>query len=671
MTCAILEIVYGDAGDRKIALVGSDTVFLRGWNPGTPAWTRNATFYSGALADGRRLASRKFDNTFETMNIDIKAHSPDAAAAVFRDVENALEQLANYWVSPGEDSPVYLKVQTTRETNPRYAVLVSYQLGNLNNPFATPFLQPGGAALIQFELVLERLNWQEHPPGTVTVVERAGYQTYDGRTLGNVDENGTVTPSSTQLGDTGMVFVAGRHVRNNLTDVYYYDDSLATYSANLLDAALPHDLIPSTAAINDYLLFGIDDSIAGAGPFFNLIFNISSGILTLSITWEYWDGTAWSALSPFNDGTAGFTEELEQRVWFPQPDDWATRSENGITGWWVRARISAFTSVTDPPLQQTRHIYTVQWGFAEVEADQVTGDIPALARHIFWHHGSTILQTSQLVMGLRSYSRGANFQAFINASDDQEPTSITVTGQGGALLADEPRSPSGRMVQSTTTPAAFTEAARFAFAFDIAPDFYGTFRLFARARCDDIAEAKLRAKVLDATMASTLWQSDVVRFADTDINVLDMGVFTVPSHGLLNSEGIGFGIEIEFGDDGGGATIDLHDIVLIPIDEWAAELNGPSGLIVGNFTNYTYLDGAINPKVPSRSYLFDFSGTQIEYLLQETISGPPILQPNARQRLWVLPIKTGGNGYSSFETSLLQRVAIDRLARYLTLRGSS
>lgn len=108
--------------------------------------------------------------------------------------------------------------------------------------------------------------------------------------------------------------------------------------------------IPAAPATNDAIYFGadfqfqqieIDMGIAGAG--------------TWTILWEYWDGTAWSSLGNVTDPTTGWTAGTATYVvdW-DKPTDWDTYwagdtslSQRGR--YWVRARVSAFTSITTQP----------------------------------------------------------------------------------------------------------------------------------------------------------------------------------------------------------------------------------------------------------------------------------------------------------------------------------
>jgi len=105
-------------------------------------------------------------------------------------------------------------------------------------------------------------------------------------------------------------------------------------------------LLPAVPAQEDAYYFGgyekfdrleIDATTQGSGSW--------------TIVWEYYDGSAWQALSNVTDGTSGFTAAVgTQFVTFDVPTDWAQTAVDSITAWWIRARVSAYTSVTTQPL---------------------------------------------------------------------------------------------------------------------------------------------------------------------------------------------------------------------------------------------------------------------------------------------------------------------------------
>lgn len=104
-------------------------------------------------------------------------------------------------------------------------------------------------------------------------------------------------------------------------------------------------LLPAVPAPNDAYYFG-----------FNILWNyliLNIGIAgagVWTITWEYWNG-AWVALGGVTDGTTHFRAAAGlHNVTFTRPGDWALTNVNAAGNmYWIRGRVSAYTSVVTQP----------------------------------------------------------------------------------------------------------------------------------------------------------------------------------------------------------------------------------------------------------------------------------------------------------------------------------
>ena len=118
------------------------------------------------------------------------------------------------------------------------------------------------------------------------------------------------------------------------------DESTETQDANANDMTL----LPAVPAVNDAYYFG------AYVPFNTISINTGTGgVHTLTITWEYYNGS-WTALSDVSDGTQEFTIEGAQDVTFTMPTDWAETGVQGYHCYWIRARVSAYTAIVTQPL---------------------------------------------------------------------------------------------------------------------------------------------------------------------------------------------------------------------------------------------------------------------------------------------------------------------------------
>lgn len=105
-------------------------------------------------------------------------------------------------------------------------------------------------------------------------------------------------------------------------------------------------LLPAVPAVNDAYYFG------HANQFDLVKLNLGTqGVGVWTITWDYWNGVAWAALPDTNDDTNGFTAIAGWHdVSFTRPGDWATTTVLGMNLYWIRARVSAYTSITTQPM---------------------------------------------------------------------------------------------------------------------------------------------------------------------------------------------------------------------------------------------------------------------------------------------------------------------------------
>jgi len=121
----------------------------------------------------------------------------------------------------------------------------------------------------------------------------------------------------------------------------------------------PNDmtLLPLLPVANDAYYFAADAPYTAV----RLVLG-TSGEGNWTITWEYWDGAAWSSLTGVSDGTSGFTAAVgTHNVTFTKPADWKITTIAGIANkYWIRARVSVFVGLVTQPFG-TRAYTTNSW----------------------------------------------------------------------------------------------------------------------------------------------------------------------------------------------------------------------------------------------------------------------------------------------------------------------
>ncbi len=144
----------------------------------------------------------------------------------------------------------------------------------------------------------------------------------------------------------------------------YVDETTDFNSATSADV-LP---FPASEAVGDYFAVGL------ATKFGKLKLDNAGGTAGVggTVAWEYWNGSAWTALSGVTDGTTGFTAAAAdgQVVSWTMPADWATTSINGSAQlYYVRARVTQ--------VYTTNPVYDQGFVGGMVAALAITGGAPS------------------------------------------------------------------------------------------------------------------------------------------------------------------------------------------------------------------------------------------------------------------------------------------------------
>lgn len=151
----------------------------------------------------------------------------------------------------------------------------------------------------------------------------------------------------------------GRHILGgefygSITKVWQVDASPETFVDETTDANSTANadwtVFPASEAVGDYVAFGHNE------PFSKLVFDYANGTAGVggAVTWEYWNGSSWTALSGVTDNTNGFTAAAADNlsVTWTKPTDWKRRLiGSGVSIYYVRARITTVYT-TNPVLDQ-------------------------------------------------------------------------------------------------------------------------------------------------------------------------------------------------------------------------------------------------------------------------------------------------------------------------------
>lgn len=480
--------------------------------------------------------------------------------------------------------------------------------------------------------------------------------------------------------NSGEVYVANKNNRAQLTDVYYYDASGPAWSGNLIGAATPFDFLPATPANGDIVYFGINTTVSDSGPFCSLVFDITTGAVDVTtINWEYYNG-AWTAFTTdMQDNTNEFANTGVHSVHWQQFGDWTTVAVNGITGYWVRARVAGVGGAPAAPQQGNRDIYTIAWSYIDIDHEQIKGDLPALARIILTNQSDEVdgdcdLRANRFVIGSRTLDRGDDFNAYLNFSDEQNPSGVTVAVAGESAFATDLTTPSGRRVTFTSDAEETKVQITVTLDSTIAPDYLGEYRAFIRYKYNtgNANETAFRLKTTpgpgNLTGASDwFWPQD-----NLDWQTADLGIVRIPYRTPTDSYGT-ITFEVECYTEDAAKVVYFYDMVLIPVDEWCSDSVDKSGQAartgaIGN-GDLLDIDSVTYPKDPAQSVMRVSSTGRIQGYYQHR-AGPTFLQANSDQRLWFFNMAyETGTEVSSF-ISNCYTVQTYAVQRYLSMRGA-
>jgi len=490
--------------------------------------------------------------------------------------------------------------------------------------------------------------------------------------------------------DTGSVMVANHHKQSNLTEIL--NDDGGAFTAIYPASSFPLTLYPGTSAANDNVYFGTDTSIDDTGPFSSLIFDLSVGAsaaTSYTITWEYWNGS-WSTLTT-QDGTSQLSQVgLNAVVWEP-PADWATTAINGVTGYWVRARLSALTGAFTNPVQQTRDIYSATTPYVEMDASQTLGNIDSIAllqaaNRSEGSGGTPALVTNRLLIGVKPYDDFETFRAFLNFADEQNPSGVTVDetvdGDSATSFVANMATATGRAIfhdAGAATQDDMADRVTITLSTTIASAYYGTYRVFVRGKQTggSAGEVTLRIKVISGSGGISYLTDTQATRSTTDHELIEFDeVINIPVSSQFASDELGdeTSITLQIATAESDADFYAYDLFLLPTDHFyvdASDAANTAASSVGNGERIT-IDSISVPRVAVRGKAEITATGLIKATYEVESNGPFQVLNEERQRLWILTAQTQSAGTNIWHSKpeALHSMRLWVTDRWLTGRGT-
>jgi len=486
------------------------------------------------------------------------------------------------------------------------------------------------------------------------------------------------------------VYVANHRLESNWTHIFVYDSSANTYTAvtptnvaDNLENSSDQLMFPSPVGTNDAFYIGISTAAGDAGAFNNLYLRLTEKNYTLTFDVEYWNGSAWAAMSTsyLRDNTL----QLHRSGLLAWHDlAMASTTINSVSAYWIRFKVTAVGTLSTL-LPRFDNIYIVQNPYVEI--DNLTGDIPALAQmHVFsaiddGNGNSPSLPTDRIVVGLRTVSRGERFSAYINLAQVQNPPGITVTaGTDSAFVTDRQTAAAGQLVRYTpVTTNQFVNATSAVLDTALARDFGGTFQIYLRYAYSSFADIVSTRFVLENFSNQGQVIGDEIplqpTFTASLAHLAYLGQFTILPDRYLNYTDVGTGttlrVQMKSTDAGGTYATDLSELILIPADEWIGDFSDNNLLGQAGLERYVDVDSATFPKRIMRATVRQRGSKLVSGVWNTSASGAFVLQPGEKQRLWFLinHLNESDEAQGSAWT-MVHQVRLWHHARWLGLRGN-
>lgn len=501
--------------------------------------------------------------------------------------------------------------------------------------------------------------------------------------------------------DTDEVFVANKHNTANITHVKI--DNGGAFSDIFPAAAFPQTLLPAVPAVDDAVYFGCNTSLDDTGPFCSLIFDIATPAVSTTsytITWEYYIGAAWAALTA-QDETTQLSEPGVNGIFWKQPSDWAAAAVNGVTGYWIRGRVSALVGVLTPPAQQNRDIYSVVWPCVELDHGQTRGNTDSLIKleiHNRSDNGGPggsepLLYQNRIIAGVKETEGHGNFRAFLNFAAEQNPDGVTVdvsvdTDSATSLEADT-------NLSSATGRRAFFDAGiaaagvglnnladRVEFELDttIARDYYGTYKAFLRCKQEggSAGEVSVRLKVLSGSGGISSLSDTQVTASTTDHELIEFDVpATIPVSSQFTDTDIGdvTSVVVQISCAADDADLYLYGLGLIPTDLIWIDSEDQANTAESSVENGRRLvvDSIDIPKAPTRALVQKLASDAFVSSWRVDGNGKARLLATTEQRIWFLSARTVSAGSSVWisEPEVCCSVKVSKVDRWLLGRGAA
>jgi hypothetical protein len=493
---------------------------------------------------------------------------------------------------------------------------------------------------------------------------------------------------------TEKVFVTNSETNKQITHAYFYDTSAGTYTSLYPISSTPQPLITGLPPqVNDAIYICIEDSVLrDDGAFNNFILPLCTSSRGLFFTREYWNGAAWAALSGYNStardnvfanppNTVDMLIREHKGHFFIPPSDFATTAVNGVTGWWVRLRVTTVNALYTVP-EIDSDIYTVTWAHVEVDDEDVPGDIPCYTHFKVYPDGvvDNTYYPHRMIISSRSTERGEVFSPFINlAQENNRPGVYPIYGNTGDMsFVASPSVPAGQYAY--WQPSAGGEATLVTTRFipGVQTDYLGRYRAFLRVYAESVSDANWLKVWLRVNTGSAYIDSKVANITQVagvaesvalviDLGVIDILPIAIPKNTRVNN----LTLDVRGDAANGTPALRLYDLCIFDVDECFVDvLSKADDTYYAEYFDIDSISDPSNRLVASSRTIYPQNEFYIDNSIEiplEPRTGPAKLQANANQRVWFLGMRWDST-YEVWVSQLQQSYSVqaEKVSRYMT-----
>lgn len=373
---------------------------------------QGGVFQDSTLYPGRDLAFSVLANGVETVDLKMSGKQTKIINQLTKFLRGARKAALDYWQFRNQSlMPVYIKVKTADEPNPRYAAVVTLSFDELENIFQSPFFNYPSSVLDNLTLTIERTEWRANPPGTGECASMSthftGLYTAPVTPFGESFKGNFVTSAGTILGGGGITIRRSTDGGDSFSDIpvtfnsakfFVQTDTGRIYAANDSDLYLLYSdndgvswsqtAVLANAAINSLhfgrfskrIWVGISSGLyysddGGASWTFNAFtpYTVTETLAVIEITLDIIlaaAGSGSSAILISGDGGATFkpityyTPDTEKANVLYQLSDGRvvfgdTDGRIGVSNYFTSADDFKFVNIADTPSYPTGNILTI------------------------------------------------------------------------------------------------------------------------------------------------------------------------------------------------------------------------------------------------------------------------------------------------------------------------